>query len=40
VVNVLVDPAAGAALKTEPHARLILFDDLAASLRDQHAFGA
>jgi acetolactate synthase I/II/III large subunit len=40
VVNVLVDPAAGAALKSEPHARLIMFDDLAASLRDQHAFGA
>jgi hypothetical protein len=31
VVNVLVDPEAGAALKTEPHARLILFDDLAAA---------
>jgi len=39
VVNVVVDPQAGAALKTEPHARLIMFDDLAASLRDQHAFG-
>ncbi len=40
VVNVLVDREAGAALKTEPHARLILFDDLATSLAEQHAFGA
>jgi acetolactate synthase-1/2/3 large subunit len=39
VVNVLVDREAGAALKTEPHARLILFDDLATSLAEQHAFG-
>lgn len=40
VVNVLVDPMAGAALKTEPHARLILFDDLAKGLAEQHAFGS
>jgi thiamine pyrophosphate-dependent acetolactate synthase large subunit-like protein len=39
VVNVLVDPETGAAFKTEPHARLILFDDLATSLAEQHAFG-
>jgi acetolactate synthase-1/2/3 large subunit len=39
VVNVLMDREAGAALKTEPHARLILFDDLATSLAEQHAFG-
>jgi acetolactate synthase-1/2/3 large subunit len=37
VVNVLVDPEAGAALKTEPHARLILFDDLVAGLAEHHA---
>jgi len=33
VVNVLVDREAGAALKTDPRAAMILFDDLATGLR-------
>jgi acetolactate synthase-1/2/3 large subunit len=39
VVNVHVDQEAGAALKTDPRAQLIMFDDLASNLRTQHAFG-
>jgi acetolactate synthase-1/2/3 large subunit len=39
VVNVLVDREAGAAIKTDPRAALIMFDDLATGLRAQHAFG-
>lgn len=35
VVNVLVDREAGAALKTDPRAAMILFDDLATGLRTQ-----
>jgi acetolactate synthase-1/2/3 large subunit len=38
VVNVVIDRAAGAELKTEPLARMILFDDLATSLETQHGF--
>ncbi|MEZ5458630.1 MAG: thiamine pyrophosphate-dependent enzyme [Steroidobacteraceae bacterium] len=40
VVNVVIDRAAGAALKSEPLARMILFDDLATSLETQHHFSA
>lgn len=39
LVNVLVDREAGAAIKTDPRAALIMFDDLATGLRTQHAFG-
>ena len=38
VVNVAIHPAAGAALKTEPLARMIMFDDLATQLETQHLF--
>jgi acetolactate synthase-1/2/3 large subunit len=38
VVNVVIDRAAGAELKSEPLARMILFDDLATSLETQHRF--
>jgi acetolactate synthase-1/2/3 large subunit len=38
VVNVVIDRAAGAELKAEPLARMILFDDLATSLETQHGF--
>jgi acetolactate synthase-1/2/3 large subunit len=38
VLDVLVDRAAGAALKTDRNAMMILFDDLASNLREQHAF--
>jgi acetolactate synthase-1/2/3 large subunit len=38
VVNVALDRDAGAELKTEPLARMILFDDLATSLAAQHPF--
>jgi hypothetical protein len=37
-VNVAIHPAAGAALKTEPLARMIMFDDLATQLETQHLF--
>jgi acetolactate synthase-1/2/3 large subunit len=40
IVNVLVDREAGAALKTDPRAALIMFDDLATGLGTQHAFGS
>jgi acetolactate synthase-1/2/3 large subunit len=40
VVDVKIDPTAGAALKTDPRARMIMFDDLASSLASQHGFGA
>jgi thiamine pyrophosphate-dependent acetolactate synthase large subunit-like protein len=40
VVNVLVDREAGAALKNDPRAALIMFDDLATGLKAQHAFGS
>jgi acetolactate synthase-1/2/3 large subunit len=40
VVNVIIDRAAGAELKTEPLARMILFDDLATSLETQHHLSA
>lgn len=39
LVNVLVDREAGATLKTDPRAALILFDDLAGGLRAQRALG-
>ncbi|MCB1623673.1 MAG: thiamine pyrophosphate-binding protein [Pseudomonadales bacterium] len=39
VVNVVLDRAAGAELKCEPKARMILFDDLATNLAAQHQFG-
>ncbi|MFZ0105775.1 MAG: hypothetical protein WAK92_02825, partial [Thiobacillus sp.] len=35
VVNVLVDRAAGAAIKVDPRAALIMFDDLASGQRIQ-----
>lgn len=40
VVNVLVDREAGAALKSDPRAALIMFDDLATGLRAQRASGS
>jgi thiamine pyrophosphate-dependent acetolactate synthase large subunit-like protein len=38
VVNVIIDRAAGAQLKTEPLAQMIMFDDLASNLKAQHEF--
>jgi acetolactate synthase-1/2/3 large subunit len=38
VVNVIIDRAAGAQLKHEPLAQMILFDDLASNLKAQHEF--
>ena len=38
VLDVLVDREAGAALKTDRRAMMIMFDDLASNLREQHAF--
>lgn len=38
VVNVVIDRAAGAQLKSDPLAQMILFDDLATNLKVQHAF--
>jgi thiamine pyrophosphate-dependent acetolactate synthase large subunit-like protein len=40
VVNVIIDRAAGAQLKTEPLAQMIMFDDLASNLRAQHEFAS
>jgi thiamine pyrophosphate-dependent acetolactate synthase large subunit-like protein len=40
VIDVRVDREAGMALKREPLAKMILFDDLASNLRDQHAFAS
>ena len=39
VVNALIDRNAGATLKHEPRARMIMFDDLASNLKNQHEFG-
>lgn len=38
VVNAIIDRNAGAALKHEPRARMIMFDDLASNLKNQHEF--
>jgi thiamine pyrophosphate-dependent acetolactate synthase large subunit-like protein len=38
VVNAIIDRDAGAALKHEPRARMIMFDDLASNLKNQHEF--
>ena len=38
VVNVVIDRQAGAQLKTDPLAQMILFDDLATNLKVQHNF--
>ena len=38
VLDVLVDREAGAALKTDRHAMMILFDDLATNFRERHGF--
>lgn len=38
VVNVVIDRAAGAQLKSDPLAQMILFDDLATNLKVQHTF--
>ena len=38
VVNAVIDRNAGAALKSEPRARMIMFDDLASNLKNQHEF--
>ena len=38
VVNAVIDRNAGAALKHEPRARMIMFDDLASNLKNQHEF--
>lgn len=38
VVNVVINRDAGASLKNEPRARMILFDDLASNLKNQHEF--
>ena len=35
VVNALIDRNAGAAVKTEPLAKMILFDDLASNVKNQ-----
>lgn len=40
VVNILIDRAAGAQLKTEPLAQMIQFDDLASNLQAQHEFAS
>jgi acetolactate synthase-1/2/3 large subunit len=40
VVNVIIDRAAGAQLKTEPLAQMIMFDDLASNLQAQHEFAS
>jgi acetolactate synthase-1/2/3 large subunit len=39
VVNVAIDPAAGAAIKSDPRAAMILFDDLATGLSAMQGFG-
>lgn len=39
IVNVVVDREAGAAIKSDPRAALIMFDDLAAGQKAQHASG-
>jgi acetolactate synthase-1/2/3 large subunit len=39
LVDVKIDPAAGATLKQDPRARMIMFDDLASSRALQHGFG-
>jgi acetolactate synthase-1/2/3 large subunit len=38
VLNVIIDRDAGAAIKSNPLAQMILFDDLATNLKAQHAF--
>lgn len=38
VINAIIDRDAGAELKREPLARMILFDDLASNLATQHGF--
>jgi acetolactate synthase-1/2/3 large subunit len=38
VINGLIDRNAGATLKSDPRAQMILFDDLASKLRTQHVF--
>ena len=38
VLNVHIDREAGAAIKSQPLAQMILFDDLATNLKAQHAF--
>ncbi len=38
VVNVVLDREAGQQMKREPNARMILFDDLATNLANQHQF--
>ena len=38
VINVIIDRAAGAQLKSEPLAQMIMFDDLASNLKAQHSF--
>ena len=40
VVDVLIDRAAGAQIKSDPLARMILFDDLASNLKTQHEFAS
>jgi acetolactate synthase-1/2/3 large subunit len=40
VVNVVIDRAAGAQLKSDPLVRMILFDDLAGNLKYQHEFAS
>ncbi len=40
VVNVIIDRAAGAQLKSEPLAQMIMFDDLASNLKAQHEFAS
>jgi acetolactate synthase-1/2/3 large subunit len=39
VVNVLLDPDAGAAIKSDPRAAMIMFDDLATGLSAMQGFG-
>ncbi len=40
VVNVIIDRAAGAQLKSDPLAQMIMFDDLASNLKAQHEFAS
>jgi thiamine pyrophosphate-dependent acetolactate synthase large subunit-like protein len=38
VVNVLIDRSAGAQVKSDARAQMIMFDDLANNLKAQHSF--
>jgi len=40
VINAIIDRNAGASVKSEPHAQMIMFDDLASNLKVQHKFNS